>query len=286
MTDASDPTPETPRDLFDRGRRAARRGRGAGSDDDFLGRRIAEDLIERLADVQRRFADVAIIGARRPELIDAMRATGANVTLIEPGAALAAARGATHAEEDRLPIEPESVDLILWPGGIEAVNDVPGALLRIRLALRPDGLLLGAGVGDGSFAKLRAALAAGDGDRPAARLHPQISLAALGDLMARVGFALPVVDVDRLSIAYRSIDAAVADLRAAGMTATLAGPVPPLTRAGWARARAAYAAEGPETIRIMHFSGWAPHPDQPKPARRGSATQSLHDALKSRPPGG
>ena len=242
--------------------------------------RIAADLLDRLGDVQRDFADVAIIGARRPELIAAMRARGMRVTVVEANARLARDHAALCADEDRLPLDPASMDLILWPGGLESVNDVPAALLRARLALRPDGLLLGALVGDGSLPRLRSALTAATAARPAARMHPQISLAALGDLLGQVGLALPVVDIDRVAIAYRSLDQLVADLRAAALTAVISGPVPPLTRRAWADARQHFAmAHDAEQLRILHFSAWAPAPGQPLPARRGSATRSLKAAL-------
>ncbi|MFM6854922.1 MAG: hypothetical protein ACKOUM_12665 [Sphingopyxis sp.] len=111
----------------------------------------------------------------------------------------------------------------------------------------------------------------------------------MGELVTRCGFALPVIDVERLTIAYARLPSLVADMRAAALTAMLAGPVPPLSRAGWARAQAHFAGQMgdngrvAESIRIIHFSGWAPHPDQARPARRGSATASLADALR---PGG
>lgn len=279
---ATQPSPAP--DIFDRRRRAIRRARTLSAGGDFIGARIAGDLIERIGDVQRDFTDVLLVGVRNAALIHFARAQGWRLTMVDPSPALAARHGAIHADEDAMPLEPDSYDLILWPGGLESVNDVPGALLRCRLALRPDGLLLGAMLGDGSLPKLRTAMAAADGDRPAARMHPQISLAALGDLLSKVGLALPVVDVDRLAVAYRSLDSLVTDLRAAALTSVIAGAVPPVCRAGLHRARAKFVGDpAPEQLRILHFSGWAPHPAQPQPARRGSATTSLSAAL--RPPG-
>lgn len=275
--------PDSRPDIFDRRRRAARRAQRRG--DGYLGAIIAEQLIERLDDVQRDFADALLIGGRDAALADALRARGMAVTVVEQ----AGAEGAVTGEEDRLPIEPESVDLILWPGGMESVNDVPGALLRSRHALRPDGLLLGCLFGDGSFPMLRRALAAADAPQAVARMHPQIDLASLGGLLSAVGLALPVVDVERMQLAYRSIDRLVADLRGAALTTMLAGQVHRLSRRQWALADAAFAdaadAAGRtvETARLMHFSGWAPHASQPQPARRGSATASLAAALSSVP---
>ncbi|MFM6854923.1 MAG: hypothetical protein ACKOUM_12670 [Sphingopyxis sp.] len=153
-TGAAPPTPAA-RDLFDRGRRGARRGRAIGAAGDYLGQTMADMLVERLADVRRTFRHALIIGARNAPLIAAVRATGATVTLVECSAALAHATGAQWADEDALPVAPQSFDLVLWPGGMEGVNDVPGALLRARFALVPDGLLLGCFIGEGSFPVLR-----------------------------------------------------------------------------------------------------------------------------------
>jgi SAM-dependent methyltransferase len=267
-------------DIFDRHRRRARRGIARGAD--FIGQQITEALLERLALVTRGFTRALVLGGRSSTLVAALQDRGMTVDVAEPagGAGLA-------ADPDHLDVAPGSYDLVLWPGGLESVNDVPGALLRVRFALRPDGLLLGALIGDGSLPMLRAALREGAiaADRPiAARMHPQIALQAMGALLQGSGFALPVVDVDALDLRYRSIGGLVRDLRSAAVTALLAGPVPPLTRTEWAATAAAFAAAGEgattvETLRIIHFSGWAPDASQPRPARRGSATASLAAAL-------
>jgi SAM-dependent methyltransferase len=276
------PDQSEPPDLFDRQRRCARRALIRG--EDFVGGLIIDALLDRLAAVMREFSRALILGGRSAALVDALQARGMTVECAEPDGS---GRG-LGSDPDRLDVVPGSYDLILWPGGLESINDVPAALLRARLALRPDGLLLGAVVGDGSLPQLRAALKGGatmTGGAIAARMHPQISLQALGDLLGRTGFALPVVDVDAVTLRYRTIAALVRDLRAGALTATLAGPVPPLSRALWAATGAAFAeaaVDGAtiETLRIIHFSGWAPDASQPQPARRGSATASLAAALR------
>ena len=262
-------------DIFDRRRRHARRTARLGVED-FIGRTIGDALIERLGDVTRRFRRALVLGARDETLVGALRDMVAVVEVRAGG------------DEDQLDVEPGSYDLIVWPGGLESVNDVPGALLRARLALEPDGLLLGALVGDGSFPALRSALArAAPQGAFVARMHPQIDVAAIGNLMQRCGLALPVIDVDRIDLAYRSVGGLIADLRATALTNLLAGPVHPVSRAGRQAMAAAFAAMGDgerttEQLRIIHFSGWAPHDSQPQPARRGSATHSLGQALKPR----
>lgn len=246
---------------------------------------IAETLLDRLAMVTRDFSRALIIGAHDATLIGHLRAASPALTIVEAGPRLAQRAGAIAAEADGIDLPLGSFDLILWPGGLDAVNDVPGALVRMRALLAPDGLLLGAFVGDGSLPRLRRAVMA-DGVRPIARLHPQIDLAATGNLLQRVGFALPVVDVEVLSVRYADWQALARDLRAAGLASRLSPAPPPLTRVEVARIAAAFAAQADpdgrtaEQIRIVHFSGWAPHPDQPQPARRGSGTASLIEALK------
>jgi len=278
---------QPPRPLFSAARHRAQRDRLARlpASANFLAPIIAETLLDRLAMVTREFSRTLIIGAHDRALIDHLHGTGSDLTIIEAGSRLAAANGALMVEADAIDLPLASFDLIVWPGGLDSVNDVPGALLRLRALLAPDGLLLGAFVGDGSLPRLRRAVMT-DGVRPIARLHPQIDLAATGNLLQRVGFALPVVDVEALTVRYGDLLGLVRDLRAAGLSSRLAPAPPPLTRDETARIAAAFAAQADadgriaESLRLVHFSGWAPHPDQPQPARRGSATASLTEALK------
>lgn len=255
------------------------------ADANFLAPIIAETLLDRLAMVTRRFSRTLVVGAHDSALLQNLRATGTGLSIVEAAPRLAARTGAIAVEADAIDLPLESFDLIVWPGGLDSVNDVPGALLRLRALLAPDGLLIGAFVGDGSLSRLRRAVMA-EGVRPVARMHPQIDLAAMGNLLQRVGFALPVVDVEALSVRYGDWRALVRDLRAAGLSNRLDPAPPPLMREEVARIAAAFTAGADpdgrttETFRIVHFSGWAPHPDQPQPARRGSGTASLAEALK------
>ncbi|HWW58793.1 MAG TPA: methyltransferase domain-containing protein [Sphingopyxis sp.] len=278
---------QSPRPLFSPARHGAQRDRMARlpASGNFLAPIIAETLLDRLTMVTRDFAHTLLIGAHDAALVDHLRATGSELTIVEAGPRLAAANGAIAVEADAIDLPFGSFDLILWPGGLDSVNDVPGALVRLRALLAPDGLLLGAFLGDGSLPRLRRATMA-DGVRSIARLHPQIDLAAMGNLLQRVGFTMPVVDVEALTVRYGDWFALVRDLRAAGLSSRLAPAPPPLTREEAARIAAAFAADADpdgrvaESFRLVHFSGWAPHPDQPQPARRGSGTASLADALK------
>ncbi len=244
-------------------------------------------MLDRLTDVQRPFSDALVIGAPTALVPDALRARGMRVAVADPGPAVAAAGGGVAIAEDApLPFAPESFDLVLSLGTLDSLNDVPGFLVQARTLLRPDGLLLAAFVGAGSLPRLRAALLAADGDRPAQRLHPQIDVRTAGDLLARAGFAMPVADSQSLSVGYGSLFGLLADLRGMGAAQCLASAPPPLTRAGLARAAERFAADADsdgrtrERFEIVHLSGWRPDPSQPRPARRGSATVSLADALK------
>jgi SAM-dependent methyltransferase len=276
---------------FDRRLRRLRRDRAAAGDAaaNPLLRRLAEDLLERLDIVTRRFDPVLDLGCGPGLLTQALRERGMTVTSADAGAAFAGAVGGTQCDEDRLPFEAGAFDLVVSAGTLDSVNDLPGALIQIRRLLRPDGLFLGALVGAGSLSGLRRAMAAADEaeERPASpRLHPQIDLRAAGDLLARAGFALPVVDAEPLTLRYPGLPQLVADLRSLGWTNLLgARSRRPIGRLGYAAAQATFAAGAdadgkvPERLQIIHLSGWAPSPDQPQPARRGSATASLAAAL-------
>jgi SAM-dependent methyltransferase len=279
----------SPAPLFSAARIAAQRDRlmNAPEGADFLKALTAETIIDRLSMVTREFSQILLIGAHDADLAAHLRTLG-TVTIIETGPALARKAGATIMDAESADMPMGSFDLIIWPTGLESVNDVPAALVRMRALLAPDGLLLGAFLGDGSLPKLRRAVMT-DGIRTVARMHPQIDLSSMGNLLQRVGFALPVVDVDALDVRYGNIFGLVRDLRANGLSSRLSpAPITP-TREEVATMAAAFAAQADpdgrvkEVFRLIHFSGWAPDPSQPKPARRGSATASLADALKNPP---
>lgn len=240
---------------------------------DFIAPLVTESLLDRLAMVTRRFDHALVITPPGHPLVTAIGGHAAQVTRIDRVDAVVAADEPAH-------------DLILWPAGLEVIDDVPGAVVQARRRLRADGLLMGGLVGDGSFALLRRLLA-GEGMRAIPRMHPQIDLKTFGNLLQRTGFALPVCDVEANAVRYRDWRAIVADLRAAGLAGQLANPPPPLTRAELAALDAGFASvaaadrRAEEVLRIIYFTAWAPHPDQPRPAQRGSGKSSLAAALKA-----
>jgi len=274
--------------IFNDALRARRRDRAAPNfaAHDFLYAAMADDMLERLGDVSRNFTRALIVGVPDQRLADALAAQGCAVTCADPGPVWAARSNGAAIREDALPYEDGQFDLILCCGTLDAVNDLPGALLGFNRVLEPDGLLLLSFIGASSLPRLRAALLAADGERPAQRIHPQVDVRALGDLLTRTGFAMPVADQQPLDVRYGSLFGLLADLRGMGAAQCLASPPPSLTRAGLARAAEQFAgaadADGRVTERfvILHGSGWHPSASQPKPARRGSATVSLADALK------
>lgn len=282
---------------FDRQLRRLRRDRAARvpAPAHPLLARMAEDMLERLDLVSRRFARALDLGSGPGLMTDALRARGMDVTAADAGTLFAARADGVQCDEDRLPFEPGSFDLVVSAGTLDSVNDLPGALVQVRQVLRPDGLFLAALVGAGSLPRLKAAMRAADeaeGQPASPRTHPQIDLRSAGDLLGRAGFALPVADGDGVTLRYRHLPQLVEDLRALGWTNILsARSRRPVGRAGRAAAQAAFAAASdpdgriPERFEIVHLSGWAPSPDQPQPARRGSGTVSLAQLLGRTGPG-
>jgi SAM-dependent methyltransferase len=271
-------------EIFDRAARRRRRDRAAPGwrAHDFLRVAMLEGIGERLASVTREFHDVLDLGCFDGSFVPP---PGAAVTRIDAGAVFARQAGGIQADEDALPVEAASFDLVVSAGVLDSVNDVPGALAQIRRALRPDGLFLGAFVGGQSLGQARAAFREAESERPAARFHPMIDVRAAGDLLVRAGFALPVADSETLSVRYPDLFGLIGDLRGMAASNVLRGRVP-LTRRALAAAAQAFADRADpdgriaERFDLVFLTGWAPSPDQPKPAKRGSATASLASALR------
>ncbi|HEX9946377.1 MAG TPA: methyltransferase domain-containing protein [Allosphingosinicella sp.] len=275
---------------FDRRLRRLRRDRAAlrFAEADYLHRLAADELIERLDFVKRDFRRALDLGCAGGYLTGRLRERGLEVVPCDSGAAFARAAGGVRADEDRLPFADGAFDLVVSVGALDGVNDLPGALLLARRALRPDGLFLGAFAGAGSLPRLKRAMLAADAAQGGAapRVHPQIDVRAAGDLLTRAGFALPVVDTEPVDVRFGSLMGLVRDLRAMAATNILAERSRrPLGRHALAAAIVDFeSGEGKtvERFEILHLLGWSPSPDQPRPARRGSGTMSLAQALKPR----
>ncbi|UVO52052.1 class I SAM-dependent methyltransferase [Sphingomonas sp. SUN019] len=272
-----------PPEIFDPAARRSRRDRAAPgyAAHAFLRETMLDGIAERLDSVTRAFTDVLDLGCFDGAFVPP---PGARVARTDAGFGFAKAAGGVQADEDHLPFADASFDLVVSAGVLDQVNDLPGALTLARRVLRPDGLFLAAFAGAGSLAALREALRTAEGDRPAPRLHPQIDVRAAGDLLVRAGFALPVADVETVRVRYGGVDRLLDDLR--GMAASnLLRERRALRRDTLAVAAAAFAAKADsdgrttERFEIVYLTGWAPAPDQPKPARRGSGTTSLAATL-------
>lgn len=193
-------------------------------------------------------------------------------------------------DEEFLPLADQSLDLVIAPLSLHAVNDLPGALVQIRRALKPDGLFLGAMLGGATLTELRQCLLAAEVELTGgagARVAPFADAMDLSGLLQRAGFALPVADLDRHAVTYAQPLKLLSDLRAMGETAALAERQPrALTRAVLFKAvelyQSRFAAAGGRvsaTFEILYAAGWAPADSQPKPLRPGSAQTRLADAL-------
>ncbi|BCH22748.1 SAM-dependent methyltransferase [Mesorhizobium sp. L-8-3] len=264
---------------------------GAG----FLMDRAAEDLAERLGAVERRFGHAAALFCVTPAARAALLATGKvdAVTRVEADAALLCGEDGLVSPPDRVPFAAESIDLAVSLLSLHEANDIPGMLVQIRRALKPDGLFLAAMAGSGTLGELRESLLAAEteiSDGAGPRVMPFTDVRDAGALLQRAGFALPVADVEALTVRYESMFGLLRDLRAMGATSALiARSRKPATRRLFARAAEIYAERFSDpdgrvraTFALVWLSGWVPHASQQKPLQPGSAEVSLATVLGSK----
>jgi SAM-dependent methyltransferase len=276
--------------VFDRSLQRRRRLRAAVlAQANFLLDHIAGELVDRLSVVLRRF-DVGVdLGTPGDAVRMALRRID-NVGTIIGVDALARGKPFVIADEEVLPFRDTSLDLVVSALALHFVNDLPGVLAQIRRALKPDGLFLSALLGGETLTELRQAFAEAEAEvEGGASPHvvPFADLRQLGALLQRAGFALPVTDVDRVTVRYNSAFDLMHDLRRMGATNPLvARRRRPLRRRTLMQMADIYArrfadADGRirATFDIVWLSGWAPHPDQQQPLRPGSAKARLAEAL-------
>lgn len=231
----------------------------------FLHNRAYSDIIDRMAGIKHRFGSALLLGAPDEEWAGCV-AEMSNVTVADPGGLFARQSDGIQVIEDQLDFDPGSFDLILAIGTLDTVNDLPGALLRLRFLLKPDSLLIGAMSGGDTLPRLRQAMRAADVVMGAAapHIHPRIEPASLAQLLVSAGFAMPVVDVDRVRVGYPALRNLIADLRAMGATNVLRErPKTPLNRAALEAAErdfatGAQAGRTIETFEVLHFAAWSP----------------------------
>ncbi|MGA9659234.1 MAG: methyltransferase domain-containing protein [Asticcacaulis sp.] len=294
------PAPTQPPHLFDRQLLATRLDRVAEgfAQGQFLRDRSIEDMIETLSAINRRF-DVALdMSARHGNFGRAVAATAvaAKIGLLiegEVSTRLSAQQGGMariQMDEEALPFGDESLNLIISALSLHSVNDLPGALVQVRRALKPDGLFMASLFGGETLKELRGCLMDAElevrgGYGP--RIAPFAESPDLIDLLKRTGFNMPVVDSDRIRVSYEHPLRLMADLRAMGESNILRQrPRKGLNRTIIERASELYFErfaddEGriPATFEIINLSGWKPHDSQQKPLKPGSAKMRLADAL-------
>ena len=256
----------------------------------FLLERVAEDLEDRLAAVTRTFPVALDLGTPLPLVSERLLQSGRVERMIRL-APIPEPAGSMVGDPEALPFSGNAgFDLAVSALALQHVNDLPGALLQVRRALKPDGLFLAGLLGGATLTELRQAFLQAESETEGGaspRVAPFAELRDLGGLLQRAGFALPVVDADTITVRYGDPFALMRDLRAMGLTNALHDRRRvPLRRATLMRAAAIYAERFSDpdgrlraTFEILWLSGWAPHESQQKPLRPGSAKTRLADAL-------
>lgn len=291
--------------VFDRKKYARLRERASyipNNDALFLGRFVEKSVMERLRDVKRDFENVLLIGARvTPEWITALikEKNVQSLSVLDivekaPNWCTDAPENCTityfYGDEETLPFEAEHFDLIISAATLHSINDVPGAMIQAKLALKPDGLFLAVIPGGKSLQELRYALAEAEeksygGVSP--RVSPFADVQQIAGLMQRAGFALPVVDFESHTVEYRRFKTLIHDLRAMGEGLCL-------TQRNKAYRSKAFFEQAEDIYKnrflnqdghlvasyeFIYALGWAPHASQQQPMRRGTAQKSLTEVL-------
>ena len=275
----------------------------------FLKQLATERLAERFHIVRRSFVDILDYGCHTGQVADALdkmlvQAEPYHLTqadhsaeFIKLAAALAPQNTANShravlSSGEHLPVGPQSCDLILSACYLHWMNDLPGLLAQMRLALRPDGLMCINLLGGRSLTELRACLSEAESEVSGGvspRCMPMADIRDMGGLLQRAGFALPVADAELLTITYPDMFKLMADIRGMGGQNALYGRLPHFTRRQiFMRAAQIYQQrfstdEGQikASIELITLTGWAPDKSQPRPLARGSATTSFTDAFDS-----
>jgi SAM-dependent methyltransferase len=288
--------------IFDRRLLRKRRDRVAEEVDrafpDFLLERVADDFTERLIFVRREFSIAASLGAYHGLLANRLKTlpTIGRIVNVEPSyAALSRAKDwKIVADDEALPFAVGSLDLVVSGLSLQLVNDLPGTLVQINRALKPDGLFLGALLGGETLKELREAWILAEDELlggASPRVAPFADVRELGGLLQRAGFALPVADNDVIDVTYSSPLVLMQELKAmAASNPLIERRRTPVTRSLLLRAAEIYQerfglpnGRVPATFEIVTLTGWVPHESQQKPLQPGSAEVSLADVLKPRP---
>jgi len=287
---------DSPARVFDRKLLLRRRARVAQTlrDYDFLLERVADDLAERLALIRRSFPLAVNLGAHHGLVSERIAGIAGIEQIIDTDGSLQALAHCSGlrvlADEEALPFKDGALDLVVSGLSLHLINDLPGTLVQIRRALKPDGLLLASLLGGETLKELRQAWLQAEAEisgGASPRVAPFADVRALGALLQRAGFSLPVVDTEIVTVTYKDPFALMRELKAMGASNMLeARRRQPVTRALLVRAAEIYAEQFgtndgriPATFEILTLTAWAPDPSQQQPLRPGSATARLADAL-------
>ena len=296
----NDPTPK----LFDMFALRRNRQRAAASYDKFAF--LKDEASLRLADrvdlIRRNFDLCLDLGAHDGRLWQRLTSFGKINKIVQTDPA---ANFFNHVFPDKinnitapfavhdftaLPFADESFDAVFSCLNFHWVDDLPGLFVQIRRLLRPDGLCLVNLLGGDTLHELRASLIEAEQDITGGfspRCAPMADIRDVGGLLGRAGLTLPVADSDRLTVNYPDMFRLMRDLRGMGEQNVLFGRLRhPTKRAVFLRAAEIYKsrfgqANGsiPASFEIITLTGWAPHENQQKPLRPGSARARLASAV-------
>ena len=263
---------DQPPRLTDRPALERNRARAARNPALFLHDWVADEIEERLKEVNRSFTETAVVTAQQDVWADRI-----------PAARLI-------TDDETLDVQTAAHDLVIHSLCLHWANDPVGQIAQSRLALRPDGLFLGALFGGQTLNELRICLAEAEASISGGlspRVAPMGEIRDLGALLQRAGLALPVADSQPLTVSYENAFALMKDLRAMGESNAMEQRLRrPTARSVLVRAAELYSTNFAQpdgriraTFEIVFLTGWAPSENQPKPLRPGSAKARLADAL-------
>ena len=286
-------TQQTPSTIIDKAalyRNRERASKIAKADADFLVRYAAEDLALRLSTITKPLTKIADLNNAGSAIFDVLQTSGSDTDVIQTKSPAFATSNAIVCEDDIVPFANASFDLIVSALNLQFVDDLPGTLIQIRRALRPDGLFLGMVMGGSTLQELRQSFLTAEAELTggaSARVLPFIDVKDAGHLLQRAGFALPVTDTEHLTVRYDHPMDLMRDLRAMGATNCVTGRSRNFLRKDVLNTTCEHYVKNYSdtdgrvraTFEIISMSGWAPHESQQKPLKPGSAKISLKDVL-------
>ncbi len=270
----------------------------------FLKDEAALRLVDRV-DLMRRDFDLCLdLGAHDGRLSQYLAPLGKVRTIVQSDPAVRFSKSFSPNDRNNkaglfavhdfstLPFADKSFDGIFSCLNFHWVNDLPGLFVQIRRSLRPDGLCLVNLLGGDSLHELRASLIAAEQDINGGfspRCAPMADIRDVGGLLGRAGLTLPVADSDRLTVNYPNMFRLMRDLRGMGEQNVLFARLRhPTKRSVFLRAAEIYQDKFgqpngliPATFDIITLTAWAPHENQQKPLRPGSARTRLASAIGS-----